>query len=111
MVFDLTDEQREIQQLARDFANREVRPVADDLDREHRFPYEIVEQHGKLGLMGIPYPEAHGGGGAGILAYASAIEMLARVDSRVAITAAAHTPLGRYPIYAIASHEQKEERL
>src|SRR5256885_3464050 len=111
MDFDLTDEQREIQQLARDFANREVRPVAEDLDREHRFPYEIVEQLGKLGLMGIPYPEQYGGGGAGILAYAIAIEELARVDSSVAITVAAHTSLGSYPVYAFGSDEQKQEWL
>src|SRR2546421_5200461 len=94
MVFDLTDEQRQIQRLARDFATREVRPVAEDLDREHRFPYEIVKQLGELGLMGIPYPEEYGGGGAGNLAYAVAVEELARVDSSGAITVAAHTSPG-----------------
>jgi alkylation response protein AidB-like acyl-CoA dehydrogenase len=111
MVFDLTDEQRGIQQLAREFANREVKPVAEDLDREHRFPYEIVKQLGELGLMGIPYPEEYGGGGAGNLAYAVAIEELARIDSSVAITVAAHTSLGSYPIYAFGSDEQKQEWL
>src|SRR2546421_8421671 len=111
MVFDLTDEQRQIQQLARDFANREVKPVAEDLDREHRFPYEIVKQLGELGLMGIPYPEEYGGGGAGNLAYAVAIEELARVDSSVAITVAAHTSLGSYPIYAFGNDEQKQDWL
>src|SRR2546421_6170885 len=111
MVFDLTDEQRQIQQLARDFANREVKPVAEDLDREHRFPYEIVKQLGELGLMGIPYPEEYGGGGAGNLAYALAIEELARVDSSVAITVAAHTSLGTYPIYTFGSDEQRERYL
>src|SRR3989440_8527827 len=111
MVFDLTDEQRQIQQLARDFANREVKPVAEDLDREHRFPYEIVKQLGELGMMGIPYPEEYGGAGAGTLAYAIAVEELARVDSSVAITLAAHTSLGSYPIYAFGSDEQKREWL
>src|SRR4051794_38494457 len=111
MVFDLTDEQREIQQLARDFANREVKPVAEDLDREHRFPIEIVKQLGQLGLMGIPYPEEYGGGGAGNLAYAVAVEELGRIDSSVAITVAAHTSLGTYPIYAFGSDEQKREWL
>src|SRR3954470_17247659 len=109
MVFDLTDEQREIQQLARDFANREVKPVAEDLDREKRFPYEIVKQLGELGLMGIPYPEEYGGGGADTLAYAIAIEELARVDSSVAITVAANTSLGTWPIYAFGSEDQKSE--
>jgi alkylation response protein AidB-like acyl-CoA dehydrogenase len=111
VVFDLTDEQREIQQLARDFANREVKPVAEDLDRAHRFPYEIVEQLGELGLMGIPYPEEYGGGGAGNLAYAVAVEEIARIDSSVAITLAAHISLGTYPIYAFGSEEQKQEWL
>src|SRR5437764_10290517 len=111
MVFDLTDEQRGIQQVARDFATREIKPVAEDLDREHRFPYEIVEQLGKLGLMGIPYPEEYGGAGAGYLAYAVAVEELARVDSSVAITVAAHTSLGSYPIATFGSDEQKQEWL
>jgi short-chain 2-methylacyl-CoA dehydrogenase len=108
MVFDLTDEQRAIQSLVRDFAEGEVRPVAEELDREKRFPYEIVAKLGELGLMGIPYPERYGGGGADNLAYAIAIEELARVDSSVAITVAAHTSLGTWPVYAFGSDEQKE---
>jgi short-chain 2-methylacyl-CoA dehydrogenase len=111
MVFDLTDEQRQIQQLARDFANREVKPIAEELDRDHRFPYELVKKLGELGLMGIPYSEEYGGGGAGNLAYAIAIEELARIDSSVAITVAAHTSLGTYPLYAFGSEEQKQEWL
>jgi short/branched chain acyl-CoA dehydrogenase len=108
MVFDLTDEQRAIQSLVRDFAEGEVRPVAEELDREKRFPYEIVAKLGELGLMGMPYPERYGGGGADNLAYAIAIEELARVDSSVAITVAAHTSLGTWPLYAFGSDEQKE---
>ena len=111
MNLDLTDEQRSIQRLARDFADGEVRPVAEELDREKRFPYEIVAKLGELGLMGIPYPEEHGGGGAGTLAYALAIEELARVDSSVAITVAAHTSLGTHPIYAFGDARQKDEWL
>src|SRR3954449_7625514 len=111
MVFDLTDEQRQIQQLTRDFATNEVKPIAEELDRDHRFPYELVKQLGGLGLMGIPYAEEYGGGGAGNLAYAIAIEELARIDSSVAITVAAHTSLGSYPIYAFGSDEQKQEWL
>jgi alkylation response protein AidB-like acyl-CoA dehydrogenase len=107
--FDLTDEQQDIQRLVRDFADGEVRPVAEELDREKRFPYEIVEKAGELGLCGIPYPEEYGGGGAGYLAYAVAIEELARVDSSVAITVAANTSLGTYPIYAFGSDEQKRD--
>ena len=107
MNFDLTDEQRAIQSLARDFATAEVKPVAEELDRTKSFPYEIVKKLGELGLMGIPYPEEHGGGGAANLSYALAIEELARVDSSVAITVAAHTSLGIWPIYAFGSDEQK----
>src|SRR3954469_21757723 len=97
--FDLTDEQRDIQRLVREFADGEVRPVAEELDREKRFPYEIVEKLGGLGLMGIPYPQEYGGGGADNLSYAIAVEELARVDSSVAITVAANTSLGTWPIY------------
>jgi short-chain 2-methylacyl-CoA dehydrogenase len=107
MNFDLTDEQRAIQSLARDFATGDVKPVAEELDRTKSFPYEIVKKLGELGLMGIPYPEEHGGGGADNLSYALAIEELARVDSSVAITVAAHTSLGTWPIYAFGSDEQK----
>jgi short/branched chain acyl-CoA dehydrogenase len=107
MNFDLTDEQRAIQSLARDFATGDVKPVAEELDRTKSFPYEIVKKLGELGLMGIPYPEEHGGGGADNLSYALAIEELARVDSSVAITVAAHTSLGTWPIYAFGSEEQK----
>jgi short/branched chain acyl-CoA dehydrogenase len=109
MQFDLTEEQQQIRRLVRDFADGEVRPVAEELDREKRFPYEIVAKLGELGLMGIPYPEEYGGGGADTLSYALAIEELARVDSSVAITVAAHTSLGTWPLYAFGSEEQKAD--
>lgn len=111
MDFDLSDEQREIQRLVRDFAQGEVKPVAEELDRTKSFPYEIVQKLGKLGLMGIPHPQEYGGGGAGNLAYTLAIEELARVDSSVGITVAAHTSLGTWPIVAFGSENQKQEWL
>src|SRR5215218_7550367 len=111
MQFDLTEEQQQIRRLVRDFADGEVRPVAEELDREKRFPYEIVAKLGELGLMGIPYPQEYGGGGADTLSYALAIEELARVDSSVAITVAAHTSLGTWPLYAFGSEDQKQEWL
>jgi short-chain 2-methylacyl-CoA dehydrogenase len=110
-MFELSDEQREIQRLARDFADGEVRPIAEEIDRDKRFPVEVIKKAGELGLMGIPYAEEYGGGGAGTLAYALAIEELARVDSSVGITIAAHTSLGTYPIYAFGDDEQKERFL
>jgi short-chain 2-methylacyl-CoA dehydrogenase len=109
MRFDLTEEQEQIRRLVRDFADGEVRPVAEELDREKRFPYEIVAKLGELGLMGIPFPEEYGGGGADNLSYTLAIEELARVDSSVAITVAAHTSLGTWPLYAFGSDELKAD--
>jgi alkylation response protein AidB-like acyl-CoA dehydrogenase len=109
--FELTDQQKDIQRLVRDFADGEVRPVAEELDREKRFPYEIVEKLAGLGLMGMPYPEEYGGGGADNLSYAIAVEELTRVDSSVAITMAAHTSLGTWPVYAFGTDEQKAELL
>jgi short-chain 2-methylacyl-CoA dehydrogenase len=109
--FELTDEQRLLRDTVREFARSEVAPGAEELDRTKSFPYELVEQMGKLGLMGIPFPEEFGGGGADTLAYAIAIEELARVDSSVCITVAAHTSLGTMPIHLWGTREQKEEWL
>jgi alkylation response protein AidB-like acyl-CoA dehydrogenase len=111
MDFDLSDEQQDIRRLVRDFADGEVRPVAEELDRTKSFPYEIVAKLGKLGLMGIPYPQEYGGGGADNLSYARAIEDLARVDSSVAITVAAHTSLGTWPVHQFGSERLKREWL
>ena len=107
MNFDLTDEQRDIQRLARDFAEGEVMPAAEELDREKRFPYEILEKLGGLGLMGVPYPQEYGGGGADTLSYALVVEELGRADQSVGITVAAHTSLGTWPIAAFGSDVQK----
>ena len=111
MLFDLSDDHRLIQETVRDFARNEVAPVAEELDREKRFPYEIVEKLGALGLMGIPFPEEYGGAGGDSLAYALAVEELTRVDSSVAITMCAHTSLGTQPIYLFGSEEQKQRYL
>jgi short/branched chain acyl-CoA dehydrogenase len=109
MRFDLLEEQAAIRNLVREFAEGEVAPVAEELDRTKSFPYEIVRKLGELGLMGMPYPEEYGGGGADNLSYAIAIEELGRVDSSVAITVAAHTSLGTWPLYAFGSDELKAE--
>ena len=111
MDFDLSDEQRLIQETVRDFARSEVAPVAEELDRTKSFPYEIVERMSELGFMGIPFPEEYGGGGADTLSYAIAIEELARIDSSVAITVAANTSLGTSPIYYWGTEQQKQEWL
>ena len=111
MNFELSDEQKLIQSTVREFARAEVAPVAEELDREKRFPYEIVEKLGGLGLMGIPFPQKYGGGGADTLSYVLAVEELARIDSSVCITMAAHTSLGTMPIYLWGTDEQKDEWL
>src|SRR6201990_2325092 len=111
MDFDLPDDHELIRRTVRDFAEGEVAPVAEELDRTKAFPYEIVKQLGELGLMGIPFPEEYGGGGGDSLAYAIAVEELTRVDSSVAITMCAHTSLGTQPIYLFGTEEQKREWL
>jgi short-chain 2-methylacyl-CoA dehydrogenase len=109
--FELSDEQRLLRDTVRDFARAEVAPVAEELDRTKSFPYEIVAKLGGLGLMGIPFPPEYGGGGADTLSYVLAVEELARVDSSVCITMAAHTSLGTMPIYLWGTDEQKAEWL
>jgi short/branched chain acyl-CoA dehydrogenase len=109
MDFDLPPDHELIRRTVREFAEGEVAPVAEELDRTKSFPYEIVEKLGKLNLMGIPFPEEYGGGGGDTLAYALAVEELTRVDSSVAITLCAHTSLGTQPIYLFGTEEQKRE--
>jgi alkylation response protein AidB-like acyl-CoA dehydrogenase len=109
--FGLTDEQDLIRQTVRDFAVSRVAPVAEELDRESRFPYELVAELAELGLMGLPIPEEYGGAGGDTVSYAIAIEELTRIDSSVAITVAAHTSLGTMPIYLFGNEEQKREWL
>jgi short-chain 2-methylacyl-CoA dehydrogenase len=95
----------------RQFALEKVAPVAEQLDKEKRFPYEIVGELAELGLMGMTIPEEHGGAGADTLSYAIAVEELTRIDSSVAITLAAHHSLGTLPIYYFGSDEQKRQWL
>ena len=111
MDFELSDEQRLLQRTVREFARQEVAPVAEELDRDKRFPYELVAKMGELGLMGIPFGEEYGGGGADTLSYVLAVEELARVDSSVCITMAAHISLGTMPIHLWGTGEQKDEWL
>jgi len=111
MNFDLSPEHELIRETVREFARERVAPVAEELDREHRFPYELVQELAELGLMGIPIPEEYGGGGGDTLSYAIAIEELTRVDSSVAITVGAHASLGTMPIYLFGSEEQRREWL
>jgi short/branched chain acyl-CoA dehydrogenase len=109
--FDLDSEHELVRKTVRDFAEQRVAPVAEELDRESRFPYELVTELGELGLMGMTIPEQYGGAGADTVSYAIAVEELTRVDSSVAITVAAHHSLGTLPIYYYGNDAQKEQWL
>ena len=109
MNLDLSPEHELVRDTVRSFAQERVAPVAEELDREHRFPYELVAEMAELGLMGMTIPEEYGGGGTDTLSYAIAVEELTRIDSSVAITMAAHHSLGTLPIWLFGSEEQKQE--
>ncbi len=111
MDFDLEQEHELVRSTVRDFAQKRVAPVAEELDRQGRFPYELVGELAALGLMGMTIPEEYGGAGADTVSYAIAVEELTRIDSSVAITLAAHHSLGTLPIYYFGSEEQKREWL
>src|SRR3954449_293495 len=111
MLFDLDDDTQLLQRTVREFAEGEVAPVAEELDRTKSFPYDIVRKMGELGWMGIPFPEEVGGSGGSTLQYAIAVEELTRVDSSVAITMSPHTSLGTQPIHLFGSAAQKEALL
>src|ERR671921_2782369 len=107
MNFDLTDEQRRWRNLARDFAQGEVRPRAAQLDKEQKFPYDIVVQMTELGLMGMTVPEEYGGSNGDFVAYVLALEEIGRADTSVGITMEAHISLGCSPLVAFGTREQK----
>ncbi len=111
MNFDLSPEHELVRRTVREFAETKVAPVAEELDREQRFPYELVSELADLGLMGMPVPEDYEGAGADTLSYAIAVEELTRIDSSVAITLAAHTSLGTMPILLFGTEEQKRQWL
>ena len=111
MNFDLEQEHELVRSTVREFAEERVAPMAEELDRESRFPYDLVAEMGELGLMGMTIPEDYGGAGADTVSYAIAVEELTRVDSSVAITMAAHHSLGTLPIFSFGTVEQKREWL
>ena len=111
MDYELTSEQQLLRDTVREFAESRVAPLAEELDREARFPYELVAEMAELGLMGMTIPEEYSGGGTDTLAYAIAVEELTRIDSSVAITVAAHHSLGTLPIYYFGDEEQKQRWL
>jgi alkylation response protein AidB-like acyl-CoA dehydrogenase len=96
--FELTDDQRQIQALTREFADAEIAPHAADWDREHHFPRDLYGKLAELGLMGVCVPEEYGGAGADFLSYALALEELSRADAGVGVTVAVHTSACTLPL-------------
>ena len=107
MDFSLTADQREIQELARDFAAAEIEPHAAGWDREHRFPRELYDKLAELGLMGVCVPEEYGGAGADFLSYILVLEELSRADAGVGVTVAVHTSAATLPILTFGTDEQR----
>lgn len=104
-----TEEHKMLVEMARDFADNEITPIAAELDESESFPRALVDQMAELGLMGIPIPEELGGAGMDTVAYAAAVMEIARADASVAITMAAHTSLGTSPILIAGTDEQKQK--
>ena len=111
MDFELTDEQELIREAVREFAEGEVAPVAAELDRDHRFPYELLPKMADLNLMGMPYPEKVGGAGADYVSYVIAVEELSRACASTAVILAAHTSLATWPIFKFGTQAQHERYL
>ena len=111
MDFSLNEEQLAIRETCREFAEQEIKPLAEEMDRTAAFPYELIRKMGELGLLGLPFPEEYGGAGADFLSYCIAIEEISRGDVSVGITMEAHTSLGASPFFLFGSNEQKERYL
>ncbi len=111
MNFDLTKEQKMIQKMIREFADEKVAPGAEQRDKEKRFPKEIFQQLGQLGIMGLPFPEEYGGGGADTISFAIVVEELSRACGSTGITYSAHVSLGGAPLHLFGTEEQKQKYL
>jgi alkylation response protein AidB-like acyl-CoA dehydrogenase len=111
MDFELSDEQRSLQALCRDFARKEILPHRDEWNASGRFPVEVFQKMAELGLMGLLVPEAYGGGGAGAVAYVAGMEEIAKADQSVAATWNAHLTIGSLPLLYFGTEEQKRRWL
>lgn len=111
MDFHLTEEQRAIQEMVHDFAEKEIVPRANDIDKRDEFPADLFRKMGEHGLMGLPFPELYGGAGADTVSQALAVEEISRASGSVGLTYAAHLSLGCAPIYLFGTEEQKKKWL
>ena len=110
-TFDLTDDERELAAVVRQFATDVIAPIAYEADRTHTLPLDVVAQMGELGLFGLPFPEEYGGQGGDLFALALAIEGIGRVDQSLAITLEAGVNLGAMPVFRFGTEAQKQELL
>ena len=111
MDFHLSKEQEMVRKMYREFAETEVKPLAEEIDEEERFPMETVEKMAKLGMMGIYFPKEYGGAGGDVLSYAMCVEELAKVCGTTAVIVSAHTSLCCAPIFEHGTEEQKKKYL
>ena len=111
MDFHLTKEQQLVRKMYREFAENEVKPLAEEIDEEERFPMGTVEKMAKLGMMGIYFPKQYGGAGGDVLSYAMCVEELAKVCGTTAVVVSAHTSLCCAPIFEHGTEEQKMKYL
>src|SRR5690625_2107649 len=111
MDFNLTEEQKMTRNMVREFANDVIKPRAIEIDVEAKFPVDIFEEMGKLGLMGIPFPEEYGGSGGDTISYALAVEEIGKVCGSTGLSYAAAISLGATPIYMFGTEEQKQKYL
>src|SRR5215469_16636537 len=111
MDFALSAEQQMIRDLCHEFAEEEIKPLAEEIDRTAEFPYELIRKMAGLGLLGLPFPEEYGGTGADFLSYCLALEEIGRGDAAVGITMEAHTSLGATPFFLFGTEEQKQRYL
>lgn len=111
MAYQLTKEHEALRKIVRDFAEKEVKPIAFRLDQNDEFPEDAVKKMGELGLLGIPFEKKYGGQGLDAISYAITVEELSRVDGGVGVICSAHTSLGSWPIWAYGTEGQKEKYL
>ncbi len=111
MFFKTTEQHENLRSQIRAFAEEEIKPIAFMLDKENRFPSEVVHKLADMGMMGIPYQKKYGGAGLDVVSYAIAVEELSRVDGGTGVILSAHTSLGAYPIAAYGTDKQKQKYL
>ena len=111
MNFQLNEEQQFVIKTVRDFAQREVKPMAAEIDENHRFPHETVAKMAEMGMLGIPFPKEYGGAGGDYLSYYLTVEELAKACASTAVICSAHTSLVTWPIYNFGTETQKQKYL